>query len=307
MMAVLITGGSGFIGSHLAKKLIEQGYEVIIFDMIPPKLLEEVKNKIIYVKGDVSSWNNIVNVLKNYQPNYIYHTAAILGDVAYENPMLAFKVNIEGTMNILEACRIFDIKNIIFISSIAIFAPSDKISDSSLKYPTEPYGISKLFGEAMGLYYTTRYDLDVRGLRGTWIFGPGRSRGGTAFSSLLIQLPALGQPVEVPDLMGNWCYVKDFVDALIVLARSKNPKQRFYIVGGENMKVSEVAKIVKEFIPEAKITIKPPSGVATLWSQIVDDSNFRKDFNWKPNYTIRDAIKDFINEVRNKSYIYDIS
>lgn len=266
--------------------------------------MEDIINKLIYIVGDISRWDIVTYVMKRHSPEYVFHTAALLSDEANKDPVAAFRVNIEGTLNIYELGRIHDVRTIIFISSLAIYTGPSMVSDESPVNPLEPYGISKLFGELWGLYYVRRYGLDVRGLRGTWIFGPGRSKGVTAFSSLIIQKPALGEPVSVPDLEGNWIYVKDFVDALITLSRSKDPKRRLYLVGGYNMSVREVASIVKELIPSAKIEITRSEGPATLRPKAVDDKYFREDFNWRPKYNIRNAIIDFLRELREKPSIY---
>ncbi len=258
----------------------------------------------MYVVGDICRWDMISQIFKKYRPEYIYHAAALLGDEANRDPMNAFRVNVEGTVNIYELGRIYDVRMIIYISSISIFSGPSIVNDESPKNPLETYGISKLFGELWGSYYVKKYGLDIRGLRGTWIFGPGRVRGSTAFSSLIIQKPALGESVAVPDLEGNWIYIKDFIEALLILSRAKDPKKRFYIVGGYNMAVREVAEIVKELIPNAKISIVPPEGLTILWPKGVDDKYFRKDFNWKPKYSIREAIIDFIRELKEKPDIY---
>ncbi|MEM4969623.1 MAG: NAD(P)-dependent oxidoreductase [Sulfolobales archaeon] len=302
-MVVLITGG-GFIASHLARRILDEGEDIVILSRSRSKLLADIEDKIAYVIGDISRWDIVASVIKKYSPDYIYHTAALLSDEANKDPVAAFRVNIEGTMNLYELGRLHDVRMIIFISSLAIFSGPSIVNDDTPRNPVEPYGISKLFGELWGRYYAEKYGLDVRGLRGTWIFGPGRSKGSTAFSSLIIQKPAFGEPVTVPDLEGNWIYVKDFVDALITLSRSKDPKRRFYLVGGYNLSVRDVAKIVKEYIPNAQINIVPPEGPATLWPKAVDDRYFREDFNWKPKFDIRGAIADFIDELKKKPNIY---
>jgi len=303
-VTVLITGG-GFIASHLARRVLSEGEDVVILSRSRSKLVGDIMDRIAYEVGDISRWDVVASVMRRYRPEYVFHTAAMLSDEANRDPMGAFRVNVEGTVNIYELGRIYDVRMIVFISSLAIFSGPSIVNDESPKNPLEPYGISKLFGELWGLYYSRKYGLDVRGLRGTWIFGPGRTKGVTAFSSLIIQKPAMGEPVTVPDLEGNWIYVKDFVDALITLSRSKDPKRRFYLVGGYNMSVREVAEIVREVIPGAKIDITPaPEGPASLWPRGVDDRYFREDFSWRPRFSIREAIEDFIKELREKPNVY---
>jgi Nucleoside-diphosphate-sugar epimerases len=302
-LTVLITGG-GFIASHLARKIISEDEHVVMISRSRSKLVSDIISKLTYIVGDISRWDIVAQIMKEYRPEYIYHTAALLSDEANKDPIAAFKVNIEGTVNIYELGRLYDVRRIIFISSLAIFSGSSIVNDESPKNPLEPYGISKLFGELWGLYYIKKYGLDIRGLRGTWVFGPGRTKGSTAFSSIIIQKPALGEPVTVPDLEGNWIYIKDFVDALLTLSKARDPKRRFYLVGGYNLSVRDVAEIVKDIIPTAKIYIVPPEGPATLWPKSVDDKYFREDFHWRPKYNIKEAILDFIKELKEKPDIY---
>ena len=307
MKKALVTGGSGFIGAYLTADLVNRGYDVAVFSRRGvSKLLSDVEDKITVYRGDVSELVDVMEAIGGFKPDYVFHMAAVLGDVAFRKPMLAFRTNIQGTVNVLEASRLIGVEKVILASSIAVFSAGapEPVTDDSPKMPTDPYGISKLFSELWSLALVKRYSLDIRGLRGPWIFGPGRTLGSTAFSSLIIQKPALGEPVEVPDLSGNWCYVKDFTDALIMIAEAKDPKSRFYLAGGENKSTREVAEIVKELIPEAQITIKPPTSVAAMWPQSYDDTKFRKDFNWRPKYTIREAIEDFIREVRENPEKY---
>lgn len=307
MKKALVTGGSGFIGAYLTAELVGRGYDVAVFSRRGvSKLLSDVKDRITVYRGDISELIDVMEAMGEFRPDYVFHMAAVLGDIAYMKPMLAFRTNIQGTVNVLEASRLTGVERVVLASSIAVFSAGvpEPVTDDSPKMPTDPYGISKLFSELWSLALVKRYGLDVRGLRGPWIFGPGRTLGSTAFSSLIIQKPALGEPVEVPDLSGNWCYVKDFIDALITIAEAEDPKSRFYLVGGENLSTREVADIVRELIPGAQITIRPPTSVAAMWPRSYDDTKFRSDFKWKPKYTIREAIEDFIREVRKNPEKY---
>lgn len=299
-MATLVTGG-GFIGSHLARELVNRGEKVVVLDISPDtRLVKDILGKILLVVGDVSDPSEVFRVVKEHDVREIYHTAALLIDDCEANPLRALKVNVEGTVNLLESCRIFDLERIVFTSTAAVFSPGlpEPIGDDAPKYPTSVYGATKVASELYGLKYLRSYGIDFRAVRFTWVYGPGRSRGATAFSSQLIEKPALGQPVEISrrgDSKGDWLYIKDAVRALLLLRDCRKPKHRVYNIAGGVHTIAKVVRIVKRHIPTADIMLgtQEPEAAAAY-----DDSHARKELGWKPAYPIEDGVKDHILEVR---------
>jgi UDP-glucose 4-epimerase len=302
-MTVLVTGGGGFIGSHLARELVNKGEKVVLLDASPDRrLVNDILDKATFVIGDVSDSSKVLATVKERNIREIYHTAALLIEDCEADPVRALKVNVEGTANLLEACRIFDLDRIMFTSTAAVFSPGlpQPIGDDAPKYPISVYGATKVESELYGLKYLRSYGVDFRAVRFTWVYGWGRSRGATAFSSQLIEKPALGQPVEIPrrgNARGDWLYVKDAVRALLLLRDCKKPERRVYNIAGGVHTIEEVAKIVKRHIPSAHIRFGTQEPAA---SAAYDDSYARRELGWKPAYTIEEGVKDHIAETRKR-------
>ena len=126
-MSVLVGGGGGFIGSHLVRKLVERGEDVVICDLSPNMaLLRDLVEKVKIVRGDATNIADILHAVKKHGVKDIYHLIALLADVSRENPLLALKVNVESTLNFLEASRIMNLNQVIFASSVAVHDPQEK-------------------------------------------------------------------------------------------------------------------------------------------------------------------------------------
>ena len=316
MRTALIIGGTGFLGSHLARRLVNDRYNVIVLARRPRPILD-VTDKVRIVRGDILNLQDLVEVINNYKPECLFHLAAMLSALSEENPIAGYKVGIEGTWNILEAARIMKIKKVVFASSLAVYGP--KIPE----YPhegvhTEPrtiYGISKVFGELLGLYYYWKYGIFFVACRFPSIIGPGRQNGGaSAYTSLIIQKPAQGEPYEanVPENARlPIIYIKDAVDVVVKLYMTiEKLKSRVFNLGGihPSPTAGEIAATVKQFIPEADITFKPDPETAKIvknWLKDVDDSRLRTELGWQPTYSsLPSLVQDFIQEVRRNPNIF---
>jgi threonine 3-dehydrogenase len=232
---ILITGGTGFIGSYLAMRLLEmkgnETEEVLLFDCNPdtrrltgfnkgpvdPKDLKydpndrynKVKNRITFVQGELSSLEHVL-ALFEHQPKSVFHLGALLSAGADANPTFGFQVDTLGTRNVLEGARIYvqrkgskggDLVKMIFPSTIASFgmfiAPGQKVKNEDIQMPTTMYGVSKVASERLGEYYQRKGWVDFRAVRFPSVIGAARGPGGTTvYSTLMIQQPALNKSYE---------------------------------------------------------------------------------------------------------------
>lgn len=308
-MVTMVTGGTGFVSSRLVRKLVEQGEEVVVFDISPNfKFIIDILGKIQFVQGDITHLNEIIDAIQTYNVEYVYNAAALLSGVCRIVPVRAMNVNGVGMVNVLEACRLTDVQKIVFTSSIAAFGggPED-IDDDSPKYPISPYGALKLLGELYGLWYHRMYGLDFRGVRFPLVYG-----GGDPYAyhtvSRIIENPALGKPVEFsfpPNRVGTWLYVKDAVDALILVltANEKRVKKRVYNVGGVHCSFHEMANIVRKYIPDAIIKFAPKNE-ETERSRLFYGTHLKEELGWKPSYMMDEGIKETIDEIRISPNLY---
>lgn len=315
-MAKLITGGLGFIGSHLARALLKLGEDVVLFDIIQKSpLVEDIKDKVKIVQGDLASWAEVLEVVKKYKIDGIYHTGALLSASAEEKPITAYQVNAGGTFNILEAAKLFNVERVIFLSTIATYGPgiSSTVNENTPQMPISMYGVTKVFSERLGEYYYRKFGVDFRGVRLPSVIGPGRGPGGaSAYSTLMISEPALGRPYRIfveEDVRMALLYIKDAVDCLIQLYQADNIrlKRRVYCIGGFSPTAKELYNEVKKHIPEADLKFEPDPEMTELvksWPPYFDETKANEEWGWKTKYFLEETVKDFIKEVRSRPEIY---
>jgi nucleoside-diphosphate-sugar epimerase len=302
-MSILVGGGGGFIGSHLVRKLVERGEDVVIFDLSPNMvLLRDLVDKVKIVRGDATNIVDILHTVKRYDVKDIYHLIALLADVSQENPLLALKVNVESTLNFFEAARILNLKKIVFASSVAVYDPKEPppVPESAALRPSSVYGATKALSEFYGMHYHKLFGVDFRTLRFTTIYGLGKFGGSTGICSILIEKSALAQPVKVDaaDAVTDWLYIKDAVNSLLLARQVDHPKQRIYNIGGSTHSVREVAGIVKRFVPDASIELEAKR--VFPWPPSYDFTKAQEELGYKPLFNINDGVKDFIEETRKR-------
>lgn len=316
-MPKLITGGLGFIGSHLARRLVDMGEEVVLFDITNKTgLIEDLRHKVKIVRGDLGDRIEVLNAVKNFGIDSIYHTAALLSASAEASPLTAYNVNANGTIHILEAARHTGVDTVIFLSSISTYGPGvpDRVNDDTIQRPTTMYGVTKVFGERLGEYYRTRFGVNFRGVRLPSIIGPGRGGGGaSAYSSLIVQEPAAGRPYTVfvdEEARIPLLYIEDAVQSMISLeqAREGDLKRRVYNIEGFSPSARQLAAAVKSFLPLARIGFFPDPEMVSIvnsWPRELDGSNARRDWGWSTRYSLDEAVEHFIEEFQAKRSLYE--
>jgi len=226
MSALLITGGTGSIGSFLVKELIKNKVdkEIILFDLNPNyKRIKEISNQVKVVCGDVSIWSDLVDIVKKYEIDEIFHLAAILSSDSEQSPLQSMRVNIKGTINVLETAKLFNINKVIFPSTISTYGLNavEPVNENQIQQPTNIYGVTKVLDELWGLYYYNKYRIDFRSVRFPRIVNPGRTGSGAAlFPSELIEKVALEEPYKLEvekDYKIPILYIKDAVKSLMLL------------------------------------------------------------------------------------------
>ena len=296
----------------MARKLVELGEDVVLFDVVSQsKLIDDIKDEVKIVRGDLSNWAQVLDGVKKYDVDCIYHAGALLSATAEESPLAAYMVNANGTLHVLEAARLFDVKKVIYLSTAATYGPGlpERISDDEVQRPTTMYGVTKVFCERLGEYYHRKFGLNFRGARLPSIIGPGRGGGGaSAYTSLIIQEPAAGRLYKVfvdEEAKTPIVYIKDAVQALIQLeqADENSLKRRVYNIEGFAPTAIELANAVKKYIPDARIEFHPVPEMVDIvhnWPQEIDGSCAREDWGFKTRYTLDGMIEDFIEEFRKK-------
>jgi len=305
-MAILITGGSGFIGSELAKDLLQKGHQVVLFDMASPT--KEMK-EVLFVRGNISNWAEVINVVQQYNIDHIFHLAAMLSAQCEANPWAAMQVNGMGIYHLLEASRLFGVKKVVFTSSMGAYGivPEGIVNDETIQRPQTMYGVTKVFGELLGLYYYRRYGIDFRGIRFPQLVGPGiKSEGYGQYIPKMIVAALKGIPFEAwvaPETSIPVMYIKDAIRCLLELfeADEHQIRTRIYCVGQivpsptAGILLEEIRKNVKD----VSITFKPDLRAMEVLRSIprkLDDQNARAEWNWLIHYGLKEMVEDFIEE-----------
>jgi threonine 3-dehydrogenase len=304
-MRVVVTGGAGFVGSHLARVLAERGDEVTCLDVTTPASDGAVR----FERCDVGSWAELLEAVRTARPELLFHTAGILSAAAEERPQAAYRANAISTFNALEAASLLKVGRVALTSTIATYGPGipSTVDEATQQRPTTMYGVSKVFAELLGEYYERRFGIDFRAVRLPSVIGAGRGPGGaSAYSSLIVSEPAGGQPYEVPvseETTMPIVYIKDAVEALIRLAEAapERLRRRTYGIAGFSPTASELAAAVREAVPGAQIRFAPDPRLVEIvdsWPDRVDESEARRDWGWEERYDLAAAVRDFAEAVR---------
>ena len=320
-MSTLITGGTGFIGAHVARlKLKEEEKDVTVFDINPSlKLLDDIADRVSLIRGDLGNFSHVLNAVSTCRPKTIYHLGGMLSVPSDADPAAAFRANAMGTYHILEAARLFDVQQVIFSSTIGTYGldleEGTPITDYSLQRPQLFYGTTKVFCELLGQFYRRKYGLDFRGVRLPSIVGPGvKTPGVVQYTSWMIEENLKGNPFTVcvsPETRTPVMYFKDAALAVIKLAAAprENIKMAVYLVAGVTpiATAQELADIVTSKIPGARIDFKPDMALQKILNKLlhpVDDSVAQKEWGWKAEYDQIKIVDDFIAEMNSNPLRY---
>ena len=312
----LITGGLGFIGFHLTNLLLEKGEEVAIFDVAAGSpLFRNIQDRVTLIRGDVSNWSQVLDAVRTSGADCIYHAGAMLPPGTEQNPQAAFNINVNGTYNILEAARMFDVKTVMFVSTLATFGrdvPSIVPNDAA-QHPLNMYGVTKVCCERLGEFYQRRYGVNFRGVRLTPILGMGRvDSAQSAFLYKSGQEAAIGRPYSIyvdPDTSIAVLYVKDAAWGLYDLKNAPEEKlsTRIYNLYGMTATGQGIRDAVVKAVPDAVIDFQPDAQQIKLVQNLpekLDDALARSDWGWAPRYSLDEAIADFVGDIRSRPDIY---
>lgn len=310
-MSILITGGAGFLGIPLTKALLDRGESVIIFDKVIDDSLFVGESKVKKVRGDITNWPEVLNVVKENRVHTIFHLAALLSAVSERNPWASISVNALGTFYVLESARLFGVRKVIFTSSMGVYGVDSgvEVTEETVQKPRTIYGVTKVFGELLGLYYHRKFGIDFRGVRFPQLIGPGvRTMGFAQYTAWVIEAAIRGEPFEVwvpEDTVIPLMYIKDAIRSLIMLndVPEEKIKTRIYNLGQimPPPTAKQLVETVKKYFPQAQITFKPdPLALDVLKTipKIIRGDKAEEEWGWRIEYSLDSAVRDFIEEYK---------
>jgi len=312
MGRILVTGAVGQIGSELTLALRElHGRDDVIAagHRTPPNPTLKASGPFITV--DVTDRDALDRTISEHGIDTIYHLAAILSAKGEENPQLAWRVNIDGLINVLEVARERELAQVFLPSSIAVFGPEtprDPAPQSTILQPTTVYGITKVAGELLGDYYVTRYGLDVRGLRYPGIISsetpPG---GGTTDFAVEIFYRAIVEGEYTcfvrPNTVLPMMYMPDCIKATIDLMDADRTKLRHFCtfnVGAMSFSAAELAEEIAKHVSGFTCIYEPDfrQAIADSWPKAVDDGAAREEWGWSPDFGLAEMTEDMLARLR---------
>ena len=319
-MKILITGGAGFIGSHLCDKYVKEGHTVLCLDNFMSGNLVNIKHLLDYrnfklIKGDVRDFDLLEKIMRGV--DVVFHLAAqIHVDRSYIEPKLTYEVNVMGTQNILEVARLYDAKKVIYASTSEVYG-SAQYAPIDEKHPLNaphPYGASKIAADRMCYAYIHTYGLNVSIMRLFNVFGPRQrdvSYGGviSIFTRrVLSNIPPIiyGDGRQTRD----YTYIEDAVKAYDLVLKHNEPLTEPVNFGnGKEISIIDLANTIIELCGKRGM-IKPvhvEPRIGEVKKLIADATKARNLLGWEPEYDFLDGLKAFVDWYRNYGFEERIS
>jgi len=321
-LAVLITGGSGLVGSHTVMELLHRGQEdvIIIYDIVPPRnpaIIKELGKKVIYVDGNILDFGRLMETASRYDVDGIIHTSAFINyKYVVSNPMISIQTNVMGTLNVLELARVTDLK-VAFTSSGAVYG--EVVGHATEEFPIKPsdmYGMTKAAAELIGQQYASTYGIDFVCVRFYFIYGSGLSVATQSIEEalkppvhplsilyLLLLRAATRESLYIEnggDSELDFTYVKDSAHGLVLAYYAKKPPHTTYNIStGQAHSLKEVVDIISSHTGRRNIMLGP--GMIEGWprrAKYLDNTLAREELGYSPRYGLRNGIIEYYEAIK---------
>lgn len=306
---VLVTGGVGFIGSHVVDLLLENGYEVVVVDNLSNGRLSNLNPAATFYHMDIRS-PQLIDVFKEERPNFISHHAAQI-DVrnSVNNPYYDAEVNIQGSINLMECAQIYDVEHFVYISSGGavygepVFLPCDENHPIN---PLSPYGVSKHTVEHYLYLYYINYGLTYTVLRYPNVYGPRQDPLGEAgviaiFTGQMLsgdEITINGDGLQERDFI----YVGDCAQANLLALTNHNGCATYNLGSGQGTSVSELFSILRDITGFKNSPIYGPPKMGETRRIYLDATCARQHLGWMPSLSLREGLERTVNYHREKEY-----
>lgn len=304
MMRVLVTGGAGFIGSHLVDSLIAEGHEVHVIDNLSVGHLSNIQHhrdnpRFHFHERDITDLESIRPLFKDIER--VFHLAARADIVpSIENPILYHRTNVEGTVNVLEASRANGVKRFIYAASSSCYGIPDQFPtpETAEIRPQYPYALSKYLGECAVLHWGMVYKFPVLSLRFFNVYGPRVRTSGTygAVFGVFLAQKANGRPFTVVgdgSQTRDFTYVTDVARAIGAAANSDRSGEIYNVGSGGTYSVHQLVQLLGgpiEFIPK-----RPGEPDCTF----ADTTRIRERLGWQPQVSFEVGVEKMLGELQN--------
>jgi nucleoside-diphosphate-sugar epimerase len=302
-MPTLVIGGTGFIGPRLIRRLVAAGETVVCMD-INPGTFTDLTDRVRGIRGDVTQFEDVMHAILETKPDRVINLAYGIG-AGEGNLHQVFRLDVLGMDNCFEAARLGGVKRIVYASSIAVSGQQSHFgerlaTEDDPPHGTSQYAVHKIFNEFQARKYIKNYGMSITGVRPANVTGPDKVRGSTDHVQLITGA-ARGGVVHLPKkgLMRLLIHVEDIAEVLARVLLADAPQHEIYNSGGAPISLGELADLVREFLPDAKITFAHEGGREESGNYLVDNSRLRKEFGieYPP---LRTRVGEIINDVRRQ-------
>ena len=309
-MNFLVTGGAGFIGSHVCERLLHSGHAVWALDDLNPFYSPAVKEKNLreiaslgkpfsFIVKDLSDVKALAKLFQEIRFDQVIHLAARAGvRPSLDEPEFFQQVNVEGTVNILEAARRHGVKKVLLASSSSVYGVNKKVpfAESDPVFSViSPYAASKLACEALGHVYHYVYGMDVTMLRFFTVYGP-RQRPDLAIHKFA-KLISAGKPIPVygdGSTARDYTYISDIVDGMIACAEGKFGYEIFNLGGSETVTLARLIELLEKSLGRKAVIERLPEQPGDVPLTYADITKSRKFLGYSPKVKIEQGIPLFV-------------
>jgi len=311
---IVVTGCAGFIGSHITDALLDAGAIVIGIDNLYNGLMSNLEEYALknpnftFYQADIRDTSFLIKIFKDI--DLVYHKAAFISvHQSINMPEFCNEVNVNGTINVLNAARINDVEQVIFASSAALYADDLEVPkhEKMMRYPKTPYGVSKLAGESYMLSYFETYGLKTTCLRYFNVYGI-RQRQTEYAGVLALFLGGILKEGKQPTIFGDgtqtrdFVYIKDVVKANLIVAYNLNAAgEIFNVATGSPIDINSLTQLVLKYTEREEINILyGPKRQGDILHSYADISKIREKIGFEPDYDIKAGVSEYITQLKNK-------
>jgi nucleoside-diphosphate-sugar epimerase len=305
-MSILVIGGTGFIGRRLVPLLAQRGEEIVCMDINPATAsYEHLGSQVRVVRGDVSQFDDVMAAMASAKPERVVNLAYFLG--SEHPPRIAFKLNILGMDNCFEAARLAGVKRVAYASSLAVsgeqhFYGDRAVTEDDFRHGHVQYAMHKIFNEWQAQDYREKHGMEITAIRPANVTGNDKIVGSVDHVKC-ITFPAGGRPISFPfkDAMRCPIHVDEIAEIFARVIMEDKPRHWVYNTGGIAISLGEIADIVREYLPDAKIAFDNETGGREIsGNYMIDNSRLVQEFGvqYRP---YRQRVLQIINEVRGEA------
>lgn len=312
-MTILVVGGAGFIGRRMIPMLVKEGHDVVCADInfgLAANILGPLAPKVRMVRADVTQFDDMVRLVHEVKPKTLINLSYFIGSDM--PPHVATKLNVVGMDNCFEAARLGDVPHTVFASSLAVSGQQKNfgermVNEDDPKHGTLQYAVNKIFNEFQAQDYREKYGMTITCVRPANVTGPDKVDGSIDHVRCMV-LPARGQPVSFPHADATRCpiHVDDIATVFARVAMKDKPDHPIYNSGGHTISMGDLAKIVRGYLPEAKITFENETGGKDAsGNYLIDNTRLVEEFGLQyPPFEQR--VREIINTVRREEGLPEV-